>query len=393
MLSYITNKFYLAFDIYVRLLHTSMFAIIEVVFSKDDVMINKEQVFDILKEVNDPEIGQPITDLGMVKDIIIDDGMVEVNINLTIPGCPLKAKINDDVKSKVMELNGVKEVEIKFSSMNDEERKGLTSKILSKYKGTGDEEEPSTDFARNIVCVASGKGGVGKSTITANMAAVLAEMGYKVGVLDADVYGFSIPHMMGVGGNPTIIDNMIIPPELKGIKIISMGLFIDEDTPVIWRGPMLHKAVQQFMTDVHWDDLDVLLIDLPPGTGDITITIAQKFTRSQLLVVTTPQKAAANVALRVGKMAEKVKLGVIGVIENMSYYQMPDGSKEHIFGSGGGNKIADILKTDLLAEIPLDKSIRKCSDDGKPLIWSDDSSASKDVYMEIGKKLAKILGL
>jgi ATP-binding protein involved in chromosome partitioning len=293
-------------------------------------MISKEQVYDILKEVNDPEIGKPITDLGMVDDIKIDGDQVGIRIKLTIPGCPLKARIDDDVSNKVKELDGVRDVTIEFTSMNDKERQELTQSLLARYKGTEDNDQPSTDFVKHIVCVASGKGGVGKSTVTVNLAAALADMDYRVGVLDADVYGFSVPRMLGVQGSPTIIDNMIIPPERNGIKVVSMGLFLDEDTPVIWRGPMLHKAVQQFMSDVHWGDLDYMLIDLPPGTGDVTITIAQKFSRSELLVVTTPQKAAANVALRVGKMAEKVNLSVAGVIENMSYYRLPGGDKVYL---------------------------------------------------------------
>ena len=356
-------------------------------------MVSKEQVLDILKEVYDPEIGRPITELGMVDQVKAEDGNVEVIVKLTIPGCPMKAKISNDVKEKVMGLEGVKAVSIHFTSMSDDERQNLTHSLMSKYRGKSEEDEPNTDFAKNIVCVASGKGGVGKSTVTVNLAASLASLGYRVGVLDADVYGFSIPRMMGIAGNPTVIDNMIIPPERNGVKIVSMGLFLDEDTPVIWRGPMLHKAVQQFMMDVHWGDLDVLLIDLPPGTGDITITIAQKFTKSQLLVITTPQKAAANVALRVGKMAEKVKLSVLGVVENMSYFQLPDGSRENIFGEGGGKKIADILNTKLLAEIPLDTTIRVASDEGEPIIWNENGNPTKDTYMKSAEKLAEMLNL
>jgi len=356
-------------------------------------MVSEDQVFNILKEVNDPEIGRPITDLGMVEKIKVEDGRVDVNIKLTIPGCPLKAKISEDVKNKIEELNGVNEVNIEFSSMTDEERQKLTNEILAKYRGSEEEDQPSAPFAKHIVCIASGKGGVGKSTATANLAAALAENGYRVGVLDADVYGFSIPRMMGVTTSPTVIDNMIIPPERNGVKIVSMGLFLDEDTPVIWRGPMLHKAVTQFMTDVHWDNLDILLIDLPPGTGDVTITIAQKFKNAKLLVITTPQKAAANVALRVGRMADKVKLEVIGVVENMSYYQLPDGSKEYIFGSGGGKRLADILGTELLGEIPLDSNLRASSDEGMPLSWQAETSEAANVYRICAQKLTGILGL
>ncbi len=357
-------------------------------------MVNKDQVFEILKQVDDPEIGRPITDLGMVDNIEVDGDKVRVQIKLTIPGCPLKARINDEVSNKVLELEGVKDVEVVFGAMSDEERQNLSQRILSKYQGGAEEEGPSTDFAKNIICISSGKGGVGKSTVTANLAASLSEMGFSVGVLDADVYGFSIPRMLGVKGNPTIIENMIIPPERNGIKIISMGLFLDEDTPVVWRGPMLHKAIQQFMGDVHWGDLDFLLIDLPPGTGDVTITIAQKFTASKLLVITTPQKAAANVALRVGRMAEKVNLDVLGVIENMSYYQLPDGEKEYIFGQGGGNRLAESLGSQLLGEIPLDKKIREASDEGTPIIWENgDKSGISRIYNDCAKRIAQLLDM
>jgi len=362
-------------------------------FLEGFIMVTKEQVYDILNQVDDPELHKPITELGMVEDIKVADGKVDVLIKLTIPGCPLKAKISDDVKNKIAELDGVKEVNIEFSSMTEEERQKLTKRLLAKYQSSEEEDQPSTQFVKHIVCIASGKGGVGKSTVTVNLAAILADMGYKVGVLDADVYGFSIPRMMGVNGNPTVIDNMIIPPERNGVKIVSMGLFLDEDTPVIWRGPMLHKAVTQFMTDVHWDDLDILLIDLPPGTGDVTITIAQKFTEAKLLVITTPQKAAANVALRVGRMADKVKLSVLGVIENMSYYLLPDGNKEFIFGSGGGERLAKTLNSQLFAEIPLDMNLRVCSDEGTPLSWQDKDSTAKDVYKICAQKLAHTLGL
>ena len=348
-------------------------------------MVSKDQIYDILREVDDPELHRPITDLGMVENVNIDNGTVAVKIKLTIPGCPMKARISDDITNKLESLQGVNKGEIEFGSMNDEERAKLRQQLMPGAKA--EDDSPNLDFVKEIICVASGKGGVGKSTVTANLAAALSELGLKVGVLDADVYGFSIPRMLGVTGQPTIIDNMIIPPERNGIKLVSMGLFLDEDTPVIWRGPLLHKTVQQFMTDVHWDKLDVMLVDLPPGTGDITITVAQKMSKARLLVVTTPQKAASNVALRVGKMAEKVELGVLGVIENMSFFQLPDGSKEYVFGQGGGSEVADILNTSVFAEIPLDSELRQASDEGNPIIWSEKDSPARQAYLKCADRL------
>ena len=329
-------------------------------------MLTKEAVMHVLSGINDPELKKPVTELDMVKFVNIEKGDVTVGITLTVPSCPLKGKISEDITKGIGLIPGVESVKVEFDAMTDEQREALRRKL-----GYGTKESPSTidvgDIARRFIAVASGKGGVGKSTVTANLAVALARLGRQVGVLDADVYGFSIPHMLGVHGQPTAIDNKIVPLR-KGdnIQVVSMGFFVNPDEPVIWRGPLLHKAITQFLTDVMWIDLDYLLLDLPPGTGDVTITIAQAIPATELLVVTTPQSAATSVAGRVAKMAEKTKLKVIGVIENMAYYENK-GEKDYIFGKDGGKNLARYLNVPLLGEIPLMTSIREGADTGRPV--------------------------
>jgi ATP-binding protein involved in chromosome partitioning len=346
-------------------------------------MITREQVTDILRTVNDPELHRSIVDLKMVDRIEINDDLVEIGIKLTIPGCPLKARIESDVTRAVTALDGVRKVNIQFGSMNQEEKAEVRSMVMGQP-----ETEEAPHIADHIIAISSGKGGVGKSTVTANLARSFAEMGYKVAVLDADVYGFSIPRMLGVTTQPTVVDNMIIPAEQDKIKVVSMGFFVPDDTPVIWRGPLLHKTITQFMTDVVWDNPDILLMDLPPGTGDVTITIGQKLPGAQLIVVTTPQAAAANVAGRVAAMAEKTNLSLLGVIENMSYYQLPDNSKEFIFGSGGGQLLASRAGTAFFGEIPLHRIIRECADSGKSLFDQANTDHVADAYRAISDRIA-----
>lgn len=329
-------------------------------------MLTKEAVMHVLSGIDDPELKKPMTELGMVKFVNIADSDVTVGITLTSPECPLKQKIIDDVIKGVSNIPEVESVKVEFDAMTDEQREALKRKLGHGTKGP----QPIVNIeniARRFIAVASGKGGVGKSTVTANLAAALARLGHQVGVLDADVYGFSIPHMLGVHGQPTAIDNKIVPLR-KGdnIQVVSMGFFVNPDEPVIWRGPLLHKAITQFLTDVMWTDLDYLLLDLPPGTGDVTITIAQAIPTTELLVVTTPQSAATSVAGRVGKMAEKTKLKVIGVIENMAYYENK-GEKDYIFGKDGGKDLARHLNVPTLGEIPLMTSIREGADAGRPV--------------------------
>lgn len=329
-------------------------------------MLTKEAVMHVLSGIDDPELKKPLTELDMIRYVNIDDGNVAVGVTLTVPGCPLKEKISADVTEGVGLIEGVKSVKVEFGVMTDEQREKLKEKLGMAPQAAG---EPASivNFAKRFIAVSSGKGGVGKSTVTSNLATALARLGNKVGLLDADVYGFSIPRMMGVTGQPTIIDDKIVPLR-KGdnVQIVSMGFFIDEDQPVMWRGPLLHKAINQFLTDVMWDDLDYLLLDLPPGTGDVTLTIAQAIPGAELLVVTTPQETATHVAGRVAKLAEKTNMKLIGVIENMAYFEH-NGEREYIFGKDGGKKLAKSLGVDFIGEIPLMTSIREASDNGKPV--------------------------
>lgn len=328
-------------------------------------MVTNEQIMTVLSKIDDPELKKPLTELDMVESVKIDNENVRVGIRLTVPGCPLKDKITKDVVSGVSTIDGVKNVQVDFSVMNDEQRKALREKLG--LGGGSQSETPRVDFAKRFVCISSGKGGVGKSTVTSNLAVALARRGNKVGLLDADVYGFSIPRMLGIEGSPTAIDDRLIPLR-KGdnLQVVSMGFFVDEDEPVIWRGPLLHKAIRQFIYDVIWDELDYLLLDLPPGTGDVTLTIAQAIPEAELVVVTTPQATATHVAGRVAKLAEKTNLKVSGVIENMSYYEV-NGDKQYLFGRDGGKNLATKLGVKFLGEIPLIPSIREGADNGKPV--------------------------
>lgn len=350
-------------------------------------MLTKEAVMHVLSGVNDPELGKPLTELDMVKFVDIDGGNVTVGVTLTVPGCPLKDRITSDVTEGVKLIEGVQSVKVQFDVMNDQQRAKLKEKL-----GMGGQPDskarPIVSVAKRFIAVSSGKGGVGKSTVTTNLACALARLGKKVGLLDADVYGFSIPRMLGVSGEPTGIDDKLVPLR-KGdkIQVVSMGFFVDEDEPVIWRGPLLHKAVNQFITDVIWDDLDYLFLDLPPGTGDVTITIAQAIPAAELLVVTTPQATATHVAGRVAKLAEKTNMKVIGVIENMAWFDN-NGQREYIFGKDGGKELAKRLGVELYGEIPLMTSIREGSDEGKP-VATDGTSEQIKIFEAIARRIEK----
>ncbi|HYV01884.1 MAG TPA: Mrp/NBP35 family ATP-binding protein, partial [Actinomycetota bacterium] len=341
-------------------------------------MPTKDDVRQALRQVLDPEIGKPIEDIGMLKDIEIDDGVVRVHVLLTIAGCPLKDRINTDVTAAVTPiLDPGQRVQVVLGEMTDSQRQNLVTGLRG-----GAAPEQRTFFAdgkTTVIAVASGKGGVGKSSVTVNLAAALAAEGHRVGVVDVDVWGFSVPRMMGISGRPVGFNNMILPLEAHGVRVISLGFFVPEETPVIWRGPMLHKAVQQFLGDVYWGDLDFLLADLPPGTGDVSISVAQFLPGAQMLVVTTPQEAARKVAERAGKMAEQTRLKVVGVVENMSWFACPDcGHRTSIFGEGGGREAAETLGVPLLGQIPLIPELRAGGDSGVPIVVSDpDSDAGK----------------
>ena len=336
-------------------------------------MLTKEAVLHVLGGIDDPELKKPLTELDMVKYVEIDNADVTVGITLTVPGCPLKEKISKDVMEGIGYIEGVNSVKVEFDVMTDEQRENLKRK-LGIASAPGKAPATINNFAKRFIAVCSGKGGVGKSTVTTNVAAALARKGYKVGLLDADVYGFSIPRMLGVSGQPTAIDDKLIPLR-KGdnLQVMSMGFFVGEDEPVIWRGPLLHKAINQFLTDVMWDDLDFLFLDLPPGTGDVTLTIAQQIPSAELLIVTTPQQTAVHVAGRVARLAEKTNLNVLGVIENMAFYEV-NGERDYIFGQDGGKQLADTLATRFLGEIPLMKSLREGADTGHPVATDGDES-------------------
>lgn len=358
----------------------------------------EDAVLQALGTVIDPEIRRPITELGMVESIeISDDGVVTVGVLLTVAGCPLKDTITTDTRAAVGGIEGVTEVRVNLGAMNDEQRAELRTRLR------GGAAEPVIPFTQpgnltRVYAVTSGKGGVGKSSVTANLAAAMAAQGLNVGVVDADVYGFSIPRMLGVSHAPTQLDGMIVPPIAHGVKVISIGMFVADKQPVVWRGPMLHRAVQQFLTDVFWGDLDVLLLDLPPGTGDVTISVAQLLPTAEVIVVTTPQTAAAEVAERTGLIATQTHQRVVGVIENMSWMSQPDGSHLEIFGSGGGQEVAQSLsqalgyEVPLLAQLPLDIALREGSDTGTPAVIAQDGGPVADApaaaeLVEVARRL------
>ncbi|MDX8148192.1 P-loop NTPase [Lentzea sp. BCCO 10_0061] len=353
-----------------------------------------EDVRKALSGVQDPEIRRPITEIGMVKDVEVGaDGVVVVGIFLTVAGCPMRDKITKDVTAAVTALDGVSSVRVDLDVMSDAQRTELRKTLR------GGAEEPVIPFAQpgsltRVYCVASGKGGVGKSSVTVNLAVAMAARGLSVGIVDADIYGHSIPRMLAVEGKPTQVEKMIMPPQSQGVKVISIGMFTPGNTPVVWRGPMLHRALQQFLADVFWGDLDVLLIDLPPGTGDIAISVAQLVPNAEILVVTTPQQAAAEVAERAGSIALQTRQRVSGVIENMSWLEMPDGSRMDVFGTGGGAAVAESLTkaigsdVPLLGQVPLDPRLRENGDSGTPIVQAVPESAAAQVLTEIATKLS-----
>ena len=356
--------------------------------------VSPDALHAALETVIDPEIRKPVTELGMVESVVADEaGQVSVTILLTVAACPLKDKLTTDTTEALSRVEGVTGVRVTLGVMSDEQRGELKTKLRG---GVAEREVP---FARpgsltRVYAVASGKGGVGKSSVTANLAASLARQGLSVGVVDADIYGFSIPRMLGVEGRPTQVDDMILPPVSHDVKVISIGMFVPGNQPVVWRGPMLHRALQQFLADVFWGDLDVLLLDLPPGTGDIAISTAQLLPGAEILVVTTPQQAAAEVAERAGAIALQTHQRVTGVIENMSWLELPDGTRQEIFGSGGGREVAESLtraigaEVPLLGQIPLDTRLRIGADTGLPVVIGVPDSPAAVALRGIAKGLA-----
>jgi ATP-binding protein involved in chromosome partitioning len=329
-----------------------------------------DQIRDALRSVIDPELRRDIVELEMVRSIDVhENGVVDVTVSLTTPGCPIRDHFQNAVSTSIRELDGVAGVNITFDVLSDTEKQALGRKL-----GRGTLPEGALAQVSNVICVGSGKGGVGKSSVTANLAAALAAEGRKVGVLDADVWGYSQPRMLGLGAErPTVnADRKLVPLQAAdGIKVMSIGFFVEQDAAVVWRGPMLHKALQQFLEDVDWGELDFLLIDLPPGTGDVSMTLAQLLPQAKFVIVTTPQPVAQKVARRSAEMATKLKLEIAGVVENMSGFLTPDGERYQLFGEGGGQLLAEELEVPLLAKIPLTMGLREQSDAGLPIVFSD----------------------
>jgi ATP-binding protein involved in chromosome partitioning len=361
--------------------------------------VTSAQVVDALRPVQDPELHRSIVDLGMVKNVAIAESDITVLIALTVPGCPLRAEIDQRVGDAIRGLDASASVKVDFTVMSEDELRALRERLHGDPASTagtnaahGHSEGRAIPFAdassrTRVLLVASGKGGVGKSSVTTNLALALAQRGKSVGVLDADVWGFSIPKMLGVDRAPVVLDQMLLPPEAHGVRCISIGFFADEDQPVIWRGPMLHKALEQFLTDVYWDDPNYLIVDLPPGTGDVSISMAQMLPHAEMYVVTTPQPAAQRVAQRAGFMAHKVNLKVRGVIENMTWFTGDDGKRYEIFGRGGGSQLAESLEVPLLGQVPFVMAMREGGDTGTPIMISDPNGEAAQVFVNIADRI------
>jgi ATP-binding protein involved in chromosome partitioning len=357
----------------------------------------REQVLEALRPVEDPEIHRSIVDLNMVKAVDIAGGDVKVTVALTVAGCPLRTEITRRVTEAVAPLPGVDHVDVDLTVMTDQERAALAQQLhggAAHDHGHGEaghqhqqRPNPFTDSRTRILAISSGKGGVGKSSVTTNLAVALAQRGRRVAAIDADVWGFSMPRMLGIDRPPTVIDDVIVPPDANGVTLISMGFFAREDQPVVWRGPMLHKALEQFLTDVHWGEPDYLVVDMPPGTGDIALSMAQFLPRAEVVVVTTPQPAAQKVAQRAAYMARKVNLQVVGVIENMSWFECEHGTQYRLFGEGGGEELAAQLDVPLLGRIPLVPELRAGSDVGEPIVAAHPGDPAAQAFTAIAERL------
>ena len=327
----------------------------------------REAVLKALERVIDPELQRPVTELDMVRDVEIEDGVVSLTIVLTIAGCPLRDSFERQVAEAVRDVPGIKGVSLNFGVMTPEERQALTTKLRGGVERDDVIKLPSDC---RVIAVASGKGGVGKSSLTANLAVAFSQLGRRVGILDADINGHSIPHILGIHQRPVAVDQMIVPPVKDALKLMSIGFFLDDNEPVMWRGPMLHRALEQFLTDVHWGELDVLVVDMPPGTGDISISLGQLLPRAEVVVVTTPQKLAQDVASRAASMARKTNMRILGVVENMS---------GEVFGSGGGEELATDLGVPLLGTVPLDARLREAADRGEPFVLPEIMAIAEEI--------------
>lgn len=355
------------------------------------------QIRTALAGVDDPEIGRPITELNMVEAIDIDaQGCVAVRILLTVAGCPLRTKIGNDIRAAVIAVPGVADIAVDFGVMSEQQRRDLRTQL----RGTdSDSISPlaQPDSPTRVYCVVSGKGGVGKSSVTVNLAVALARRGLRVGIMDADVHGHSVPAMLGITTAPTLVEGMMMPPTAFGVRVISIGMFVEDNAPVVWRGPMLHRALQQFVNDVYWGELDILLIDMPPGTGDVAISLAQLLPTAQLLVVTTPQRTAARIAERAGAVAAQTGQRVAGIIENMSWYDSPDGTRHTLFGAGGATAVSRALSglldtyCPVIGRIPFDPAVCAAGDHGTAFVDSDPHSAPARAIAEIAATIAPIV--
>jgi ATP-binding protein involved in chromosome partitioning len=379
-------------------------------------MLTEQKILAALKNVQDPELNKSLVELNMIRNIKIDTQQnVSLTVVLTISGCPLKATIEEDVITALREI-GARDVQLTFGSMTDEERAELAAKLRAEQGGAqasgaqGQQGQPGTgrvagaqggaetspllapDSPTRFIAVSSGKGGVGKSTVTVNLATALARMGHKVGIIDADIYGFSVPDMMGIDRRPVVIDEVILPVEAHGVKVMSMGFFVEDNAPVIWRGPMLGKMLRNFFSEVHWDELDYMILDLPPGTGDVALDVASMIPQSKEIVVTTPHATAAFVAARAGAMAKRTNHELLGIVENMAYYALPDGRKDYIFGKGGGHKLAEVLETELLAQIPLGQPDPEANiNEPGESVYPPESEIGK-IYADMATHIAEKLG-
>ena len=351
---------------------------------------SREAVLKALEGVIDPELKRSVVELDMVRDVQVEDGDVRVVIALTVPGCPLRASFEEQVEAALRPVEGIETVELGFDVLSPEEREALTTKL----RGGVAQRTPgvSVDASTRVVAIASGKGGVGKSSLTANLAAAFSTLGHTTGVLDADVYGYSIPTMLGIHQRPIAVDEMIVPPVRGDLKVMSIGFFLDENSPIMWRGPMLHRALEQFLSDVHWGELDTLVVDMPPGTGDVAISLGQLLPRAEAIVVTTPHRAAQQVAARAAQMARKTNMRLLGVVENMSLHVCSNcGHREPIFGEGGGARIAAEYETRMLGQLPLTLAIREQVDGGRPTVVAEPDGEVTATFRDMARQVAERL--
>ena len=345
---------------------------------------DREQLLHALEGVIDPELRRSVVELDMVRDVSVADGVASVTIALTVAGCPLRASFQEQVDRALLPLEGIERVELSFDVMSADEKAALSTKL----RGGLTERTPglSVDSKTRVLAIASGKGGVGKSSLAANLAAAFSRLGHRTGVLDADIYGYSIPHMLGVHQRPVAVDKMIVPPVRGDLKVMSIGFFLDENTPVMWRGPMLHRALEQFLSDVHWGELDTLLVDMPPGTGDVAISLGQLLPRAEAIIVTTPHGAAQQVAVRAAQMARKTNMRLLGVVENMSRLV---GTGEELFGSGGGQSLASEVDAPLLGRIPFDPRLGAYADEGEPIVDAEPDAEVARAIADLAQTIAE----